>query len=62
MVRVIFEMSDTQHKEWFIIVLLSHIKISLMPQKIATQSEGLEIAMTLEDSPVGENIVGMTHI
>ena len=53
MERVSFEMRDIQHKEWFIMVLLSHIRLSLMEQNIVTQSEALEIAMKLEASPVG---------
>ena len=36
MERVIFEMSDIQHKEWFIATLLTHIKLSLLQQKIVT--------------------------
>ena len=33
-----------------------------MQQNIATQSEALEIAMKLEASPIGENVVGMNQI
>ena len=55
-------MSDIQHKEWFIAALLSHIILPLMQQKIATQSKALEIAMKLEASLVGENVVGMSQI
>ena len=62
MERVIFEMSDVQHKEWFITALVPHIRILLMQQNIATQREDLEILMKLEASPVGENEVGMNQI
>ena len=62
MARVNFEMSNIQHKEWFIATLLSHIRLPLMQQKIATQSEALEIAMKLEASLVGKNAVGMNQI
>ena len=62
MARVSFEMSDVQHKEWFIVALVSHFQKPLMQQKIATQSEALEIVMKLKDSPVGENVVGMNKI
>ena len=55
-------MSDIQHKDWFIAVLLTHIKLPLMQQKIAMQSEALEIPMKLETSPVGENVVNMSEI
>ena len=36
MARVSFQMSDVQHKEWFIAVLVPHIRQTLMQQKIAT--------------------------
>ena len=62
MERVIFDMSDVQHKEWFITTLVPNIKMPLMQQKIATQREALEIAMKLEASSIGENGVGMTQI
>ena len=59
---VIFDMSDVQHKKWFIVALIPHIQHTLMQQKIATQSEALEIAMKFEASPVGETVVGMNQI
>ena len=43
-------------------VLVPHIRMSLMQQNIATQSEALEIAMKLEASHIGENTIGMNHI
>ena len=55
-------MSDVQHKEWFIISSVPHIRQTLMQQKIMTQSEDLEIMMKLEASPIGETTVGMNHI
>ena len=62
MARFVFEMSDIHHKEWFIKALLSHIRPSLMQQRITTQSEALEISMKMEDSPIGENAIRMNHI
>ena len=62
MARVSFEMSDVQHKEWFIAALVPHILQPLMQQKIATQSEARKIVMNLEASTVGENAVGMNQI
>ena len=62
MAKVSFGMSDIQHKEWFITVLVPHIRMPLMQQKIATQSEALEIAMKLEASHVDETGVGMNQI
>ena len=62
MARVSFQMSDVQHKEWFIAMLVSHIRQSLMQQKIATQSEALETTMKLEASSIGESMVRMNQI
>ena len=62
MVRVSFEMSDVQHKEWFIAAIVPHILQPLIQQKIAAQCEALEITMKLEASLVGESTVGMNHI
>ena len=62
MARVSFQMSDVQQKEWFIAMLVPHIRQPLMQQKIVTQSEALETAMKLEASLVGEIDVGMNQI
>ena len=42
--------------------LLSHIRLPLMQQKIAIESEALDIALKLEASSIGENVVGMNQI
>ena len=55
-------MRDVQHKEWFIAMLFPHINQPIMQQKIATQSEALEIVVKLEALPVGETAVGMNQI
>ena len=60
--KVIFEMSDVQHKELFLATLVPHIRIPLMQQNIATRTEDLEIVMNLEASPIGEIGVGMNNI
>ena len=62
METVSFEMRGIHPKEWFIVALLTYIILSLMQQKIATHIEALEIAMKLEASPIGENVVNMTQI
>ena len=62
MAWVSFDMSDIQHKEWFIAELVPHIRRPLMQQKIVTQREALEIAMKLEASPIGEITVSMNQI
>ena len=38
MAKVSFQMSDVQHKEWFIATLLPHIRTLLMQQKIVSQT------------------------
>ena len=53
--QVSFTIGPEQHKEWFIVALLSHIKTPLMQQKVVDQQEALEIAMKLETTPVGDN-------
>ena len=62
MARVSFQMSDVQHKEMFIDVLVPHIRQPLMQQRIVTQSKALEITMKLEASLVGEPTIGMNPI
>ena len=59
MSKVSFQMSDMQHKEWFIAALLPHIRGPLMQQNIVTQKEALELEMKLEDSPIGDGATGM---
>ena len=62
MAKVSFQMSDVQHKEWFIAALLTHIRTPLMQQKIVSQIEVLEIAMKLESLPIGKIDTGMMQI
>jgi len=57
--QVSFPIPYAQHKEWFIISFLPHIIILLTQQKVVTQAEALEIAMKLEESPIGETGIGM---
>ena len=45
--QVPFEIADAQHKDWFIVAILAHIRIPLTQQKIKTQAAALEIAMKL---------------
>ena len=60
--QFIFQMSDVQHKEWFIAMLVPHIRQPLIQQNIVTQSEALETTMKLEALMVGETVVGMNQI
>ena len=62
MAKVRFQMSNMQHKEWFIVALMLYIRRPLMQQKIATQMEALELEMKLADSPIGDGATGMIQI
>jgi len=57
--QVSFDIDAQQHKEWFIVALLPHIRLSLMQQKVALQAEALEIAMKLAASSIAETSAGM---
>ena len=59
MAKVSFQMSDVQHKEWFIAALLPHIRGPLMQKDIAMQREALELEMKLQASPIGDGAVGI---
>ena len=60
--QVSFEFAPKQHKEWFIAVLLPHIRLPLMQQKLQMQDDALEMAMKLEASPLYETSIGMTNL
>ena len=62
MAKVSFQMSDVQHKEWFITTILPHIRGPLMQQNILSQTEVLELAMKLESSPIDDGGIGMMQI
>ena len=62
MAKVSFQMSDVQHKEWFIATLLPHIQTLLMQQKLVLHTVDFEIAMKLESSWVRDTGSGMMQI
>lgn len=39
--RITFQILDAQHREWFIIDLLPHIRIPLTQEKVTSQSNAL---------------------
>jgi hypothetical protein len=57
-----FQILDEKNKEWFIVALLPHIRFPLMQQKIASQSEVMEITMKIESAPIRESSSGMSQI
>ena len=62
MAKISFQMSDLQHKEWFIVALLSHNRAPLMQEKIVSQTEALELAMKLESLLIRDVGTGMMQI
>jgi hypothetical protein len=61
--RLTFQLQDIQHREWFIVGLLPHIRVPLTQQKVMTQVEAMEIAMRLEATPRGgETLVGLAQV
>jgi hypothetical protein len=59
--RLMFQILDQQHQEWFITGLLPHIRRPLIQQKVTSHPKALEIAMKLEALPAGD-IGGMTQV
>ena len=47
-------LSDSHHREWFLALLLPHLRVSLSQQKIGNQAEALEIAIRLHETPIQE--------
>ena len=60
--QVSFDIASQKHQEWFIVVLLPHIKLPPMQQKVASQAKALEIVMKLEASPLAKISFGMQQI
>jgi hypothetical protein len=50
-----FQTPNKQHQEWFISGLLPLIHRPLIQQKVVSHPKAQEIAMKLEESPVGDN-------
>ena len=45
-------LTDSQHRNWLIIALLSYLSITLSQKKIGTQAEALKIVMRLHETPI----------
>ena len=59
---VSFEIATHKYKEWFIDVILPHIRFPLSQQNIETEAEALKLVMKLEASPTGDTNIGMQKI
>lgn len=53
------QLSDSQHREWFIASLLAHLRIALSQQKIGTQTKALENMMRLHAMPIQDATLGV---
>jgi hypothetical protein len=57
-----FHIPDEKYREWFIEIFLLHIHFPLTQQNITSQSKAIDISMRLEESPIGENGIGMAQV
>lgn len=57
-----FQISDGLHKEWYMVVLLTHLRLLLSKQNIGRQAQALEIKIKLEASLVQETHIGVQQI
>jgi len=55
-------LTEGQHREWFVASLLSQLRVALSQQKITTQVEALEIAMKLHETPMQDPNLGVQQI
>lgn len=60
--RLTFYILSQQHKEWFIVALLPHIRLPLVQQKVAIPAEALEESIRMESSLAGESSVWMAQV
>jgi len=54
-------LTDGQHHEWFVALLLPHMRVALSQQKIGTQAKALEIAMILHETPMQDLNLGFNR-
>ena len=52
-------LTEGQHREWFVSSLLPHLRVSLSQQKITTQAKALEIAMRLHETIMQDPNMGV---
>lgn len=53
---------DFQHRNWYIVSLLPHLRVSLSQQRIVAQTEALEIVRMLDASTIQDMNLGVKHI
>ena len=52
-------MTDGQHREWFVASLMPQLRSALLQQKITTQAEALEIDMRLHETSMQDPNLGV---
>lgn len=57
-----FQYDDRRHTEWFISMLLPHLRVPMGHQAIESQEEALEISMKLEAAPRDDTQLGVQKI
>ena len=57
-----FKYDDRQHTEWFIAMLLLHLRVPMGHQTFESQDKALEAAMKLEVMPRGDTLLGVKKI
>ena len=57
-----FEYDDRQHTEWFIAMLLPHMRTPMNHQTFESQEKPVEVAMKLEAAPREDTSVGVQQI
>lgn len=55
-------LTDGQHRAWFVASLKPHLKMELSQEKLSTQAEALEIAMTLHQTQILDPRLGVQQI
>ncbi len=55
-------LTDGEHRVWFMALLLPHLRVPLSQQRIMTQVEALEIAMRLHEILMQDQSLGVQHI
>ena len=55
-------LTDGQHRTWFVLSLMSHLRTALSQQKLSNQAEALEIKMRLHETLIQDPNLGVQQI
>lgn len=56
------KLTDGQHREWFVTLLLPHLRVAIPQQKIRTHAKALKIMMRLHETPMKDANLGVQQI